>query len=64
LEHNVLPFLGSFFNEPIKSSLIGEKLPNLVTLPLFYWKKFISTFSVTISLLVQVAGFEPLILGL
>jgi hypothetical protein len=28
----VLPFLGYFFNEPTKSSLIGEKSPNLVTL--------------------------------
>jgi hypothetical protein len=28
------PFLGYFFNEPTKSSLIGEKLPNLVTLVL------------------------------
>jgi hypothetical protein len=27
-----LPFWGYFFNEPTKSSLIGEKLPNLVTL--------------------------------
>jgi hypothetical protein len=27
-----LPFLGYFFNEPTKSSLIGEKPPNLVTL--------------------------------
>jgi hypothetical protein len=27
-----LPFLGYFFNEPAKSSLIGEKSPNLVTL--------------------------------
>jgi len=24
--------LGYFFNEPAKSSLIGEKLPNLVTM--------------------------------
>jgi hypothetical protein len=29
----VLPFLGYFFNKLTKSSLIGEKLPNLVTLP-------------------------------
>ncbi len=29
---NVLLFLGYFFNEPTKSSLIGEKSPNLVTL--------------------------------
>jgi hypothetical protein len=28
----VLPFWGYFFNEPTKSSLIGEKSPNLVTL--------------------------------
>jgi hypothetical protein len=27
-----VPFLDYFFNEPTKSSLIGEKLPNLVTL--------------------------------
>jgi hypothetical protein len=27
-----LSFLGYFFNEPTKSSLIGEKSPNLVTL--------------------------------
>jgi len=27
-----LPFLGYFFNEPTKSSLIGEKSPNLITL--------------------------------
>jgi len=27
-----LPFLGYFFNKPTKSSLIGEKSPNLVTL--------------------------------
>jgi hypothetical protein len=27
-----LPFLGYSFNEPTKSSLIGEKSPNLVTL--------------------------------
>jgi hypothetical protein len=27
-----LPFWGYFFNEPTKSSLIGEKSPNLVTL--------------------------------
>jgi hypothetical protein len=27
-----LPYLGYFFNEPTKSSLIGEKSPNLVTL--------------------------------
>jgi hypothetical protein len=27
-----LPFLGYFFNEPTKSSLSGEKSPNLVTL--------------------------------
>jgi hypothetical protein len=27
-----LPFWGYFFNEPTKSSLIGEKLPNLVSL--------------------------------
>jgi hypothetical protein len=27
-----LPFLGYFFNDPTKSSLIGEKSPNLVTL--------------------------------
>jgi hypothetical protein len=33
-----LPILGYFFYEPTKRSLIGEKLPNLVTLlaiPLF-----------------------------
>jgi len=30
-----LPFWGYFFNEPTKSSLIGEKLPNLVTLASF-----------------------------
>jgi len=29
----VLPFLDYFFIEPTKSSLIGEKSPNLVTLP-------------------------------
>jgi hypothetical protein len=28
----LFPFWGYFFNEPPKSSLIGEKLPNLVTL--------------------------------
>jgi hypothetical protein len=28
----VLPFLGYFFNEPTKSSLIGETSPYLVTL--------------------------------
>jgi hypothetical protein len=28
----VLPFLGYFFNEPTKSSLIGKKSPDLVTL--------------------------------
>jgi hypothetical protein len=27
-----LPFLGYFFNDPTKSSSIGEKSPNLVTL--------------------------------
>jgi hypothetical protein len=39
-----LPFLGYFFNEPTKSSLIGEKSPNLVTLvsisPIFYEQLF------------------------
>jgi hypothetical protein len=33
MEPKVLPFMRYFFNEPTKSSLIGEKLPNLVTLP-------------------------------
>jgi hypothetical protein len=28
----VLPFWGYFFNDPTKSSLIGEKSPKLVTL--------------------------------
>ncbi len=32
LEPKVLPFLGYFFIEPTKSSLICEKLPNMVTL--------------------------------
>ncbi len=32
LQPKVLPFLGNFFNEPTKSSLIGDKSPNLVTL--------------------------------
>jgi len=32
LKTKVLPFFGYFINEPTKSSLIGEKSPNLVTL--------------------------------
>ncbi len=35
----VLPFWGYFFNEPTKSSLIGEKSPNLVTLADNMYKK-------------------------
>jgi hypothetical protein len=33
LKPKILPFYGNFINEPTKSSLIGEKLTNLVTLP-------------------------------
>ncbi len=36
----VLPFLGYSFNEPTKSSLIHEKLPNLVTLVGMEWISF------------------------
>jgi hypothetical protein len=46
LKPKVLPFNGNFINEPTESSLIGEKLPNLVTLPvgeknLASWNKLI-----------------------
>jgi hypothetical protein len=36
----VLPFLGFLFNEPTKNSLIGETLPNLVTLVLINLVEF------------------------
>ncbi len=43
LKSKALPFLGYFFNEPTKSSLIGEKLPNLVTLPVGQILEFVKS---------------------
>jgi hypothetical protein len=37
MKPKALPFFGYFFNEPQKSSLIGEKSPNLVALQLKNW---------------------------